>query len=299
MTAVGGDACRRKKRDRLEGKRVPASIQTSLTVIEPRRGWRGFDLSEIWHFRELVYILAWRDVTVRYKQTALGVAWAVIQPVLATAIFSVVFSRVFGAASGQLPYPLFAYAGFLAWTYFANAVSQAGVSLVRNSSLVSKVYFPRLIIPLAAVLPGLVDLTLGAVVLVILAWIFGYPPTAALFLAPVMTALLFFASWSVSIWFSALDVQYRDVRHVLPFLLQIWLFATPIVYPAELVPAPFRALYALNPLVGAVDGFRWTFFGQGEAPVGSVLLSVAVSLVVSVLGVAYFRQSERTFADKI
>lgn len=278
---------------------LPASIQTSLIVIEPRRGWRGFDFSEIWRFRELVYILALRDVKIRYKQTALGIAWAVIQPVLATAIFSVVFSRVSGMSSGQLPYPLFAYAGFLAWTYFANAVSQAGVSLVRNSSLVSKVYFPRLIIPLAAVLPGLLDLMLGAVVLVILAWIIGYPPTVALLLTPLMAALLFFASWSVSIWFSALDVQYRDVRHVLPFLLQIWLFATPVVYPAELVPAPFRAFYILNPVVGAVEGFRWAFFGQGEAPVTSVVVSAVVTLVVTVLGVAYFRQCERTFADKI
>lgn len=283
----------------LKGRVLSASTQRPLIVIEPRPGWRGLDLPEIWRFRELVYILAWRDVAIRYKQTALGVAWAVIQPLLATAIFSVVFSRVFSAAAGQVPYPLFAYAGFLAWTYFANAVSQAGVSLVRNSSLVSKVYFPRLIIPLAAVLPGLVDLALGAVVFVILAWIFGYPPTLALLLAPLMAGLLLLVSWSVSVWFSALDVKYRDVRHVLPFLLQIWLFATPVVYPAALVPAPFRTLYLLNPVVGAVEGFRWTFFGQSDAPVTSVIVSAIVTIMLTVLGVAYFRRFERTFADRI
>lgn len=273
---------------------------TALVVIEPRRGWAGLRLAELWRYRELIYILAWRDVKIRYRQTALGVAWAVIQPVLATVIFSVVFGRLMGPSTGDVPYPLFAYAGFLAWTYFANAVSVAGVSLVRNSSLVSKVYFPRLVIPIAALLPGLLDLLIGAVLLLGLAWALGLRPNVLLLLAPAGILLLVLAATAVSVWLAALDVQYRDVRYALPFVLQVWLFATPVIYPVDLVPEALRSLFALNPVTGAIAVFRMGLLGDttGDAlPI--VAASVLLSVGIGVAGLAYFRNAERTFADTI
>ncbi len=268
-------------------------------TIEPSRGHVDLNLSELWRYRELLYILAWRDIKVRYKQTVVGIAWAVIQPLVATALFSVVFGRLAGFSPTGVVYPLFAYAGFLAWTYVSNAVSVGGVSLVRNASLVSKVYFPRIIIPFASMLPGLLDLAIGILLLVFVVWANGALPGGSLLLVPFMVGLLMLASVSVSVWFSALDVRYRDVRYALPFLIQVWLFASPVFYPIDLIPTTYRGLYLLNPLVGAIEGFRWSLLGGADPPVQPMLWSFLVSMSVLALGVVYFRRSERTFADAI
>ena len=269
-----------------------------VTVLQPSSGWRALDLRELWRYRELMYFLAWRDVKVRYKQTALGAAWAVLQPVLAMLIFSVFFGRLAHIPSDGLPYPLFAFAGVLPWTYFANAATLSGGSLVANTNLVSKVYFPRLIVPIAAVLAGLIDLAIGFGILLVLLAAFRVAPGPQLLLVPLFVLLAIATALGVGIWLSALDVQYRDVRYAIPFLIQVWLFATPVVYPASLVPENYRALLGLNPMAGVVEGFRWALLGT--APPGSLLLvSVAVVAALLLSAVFYFRRMERTFADVI
>lgn len=269
------------------------------TTIEHRGGWQPADLSELWAHRELVLILAWRDVQVRYRQTAIGVAWVVLQPLAAMAIFSVVFGRLAGMPSDRLPYPLFALAGLAPWLYFANAVGGASGSLVANSALISKVYFPRLAIPLASVLAGLVDLLITTGALLVAMMFFGVLPGPGALLLPALAALAAVAALSVSVWLSALDVQYRDVRYAIPFLLQIWLFATPVVYPSSLVPETWRALVGLNPMASIVELFRWAATGAPAPSPGMLATSAAVTLVLLVTGVYYFRRAERTFADVI
>ena len=267
--------------------------------LEPSSGWRALDLRELWRFRDLVYFLAWRDVKVRYKQTALGVIWAVLQPLAAMAIFTVFLGGLVHVPSDGLPYPLFAFAGLLPWTFFANATTSASSSLVGNTNLVSKVYFPRLAIPVAAVLAGLVDLAIGLVLLVALLVVFGVTPGPALLALPLFVVLNVLAALAVSIWLSALDVQYRDVRYAIPFLIQVWLFATPVVYPASVVPEQYRALYGLNPMAGVVEGFRWALLGRTDIPFSLVGVSVIVIATVFVSGLFYFRRMERSFADVI
>jgi lipopolysaccharide transport system permease protein len=270
----------------------------AITVIKPRPGWQTINFRELWQSRELAYFLAWRDVKVRYKQTALGIAWAVLQPLLAMLIFTLFLGRLAKVPSNGIPYPLFVFVGLVPWTYFANAASNAGGSLVANEKLVSKVYFPRLIIPLASVIASLADLAFGFVILVILLLVFGVVPTAAVLLVPALVVFAALAALAVGTWLSALDVHYRDVRYAIPFLIQIWLFATPVVYPASLVPEKFRFLMGLNPMSGVVEGFRWALLGQ-EAPGPLLWVSVAVTFVVLVSGLFYFRRLERTFADVI
>ncbi|MGI9145094.1 MAG: ABC transporter permease [Chloroflexota bacterium] len=267
--------------------------------IQPSSGWRTLDLGSLWKYRELVYFLAWRDVKVRYKQTALGVAWAILQPLAAMAVFTVFLGSLVHVPSDGLPYPLFAYVGLLPWTYFSNAAIGASSSLVTNTHLVSKVYFPRLVIPIAAVLAGLVDLGIGLVLLVGLLLVLGVSPGAGLLTLPLFVFLNILAALAVGIWLSALDVQYRDVRFAIPFLIQVWLFATPVVYPASIVPEQYRALYGLNPMAGVVEGFRWTLLGG--TPLSGPLLAVSVTVVLTMLltGLLYFRRMERTFADVI
>jgi lipopolysaccharide transport system permease protein len=255
-----------------------------VSFIRASRGWRALDLRELWQYRELVYFLAWRDVKVRYKQTALGVAWVLIQPAVAMVIFWFFFGRLAHMPSDGLPYPLFLYTGLLPWLFFATAVTNASNSLVANSNLVSKVYFPRLAIPMAAVASSLVDLAIQLSLLVLL------PP---LFLFMLLTAL------AVGIWLSALDVQYRDVRYAIPFLIQVWLFATPVVYPASLVSEQTRGIYGLNPMAGVVEGFRWALLGRTTNPGPLLWVSVAVVLILLISGLFYFRRMERSFADVI
>jgi lipopolysaccharide transport system permease protein len=269
---------------------------TEVMVVEPSRGWRAFDFRELWRYRELIYFLAWRDVKVRYKQAALGVAWALLQPVLAMAIFSILGSLA-NLASEGVPYPLFAYTGLLPWLYFANATSNASGSLVSNANLISKVYFPRLVIPLAGVLAGLVDLGVGLLLLLVLLVPFGITPSLGLLLVPLLVLLAMLTALSVSIWLSALDVQYRDVRYAVPFLIQVWMFATPVLYSPQLIPERYRTLLGLNPMTGVVEGFRWAILGRAEGPGPLLAVSIAVTLLVLVTGLFYFYRMERSFAD--
>lgn len=270
-----------------------------MTVIEATRGWRALDLRELWAYRELVYFLAWRDVKVRYKQTALGVSWVVLQPLVAVAIFSVVFGRLAQLPSDGVPYPLFVFAGLVPWLYFANATSTAGGSLVANTNLVSKVYFPRLVVPLAGVFAGLVDLGIGLVLELVLLLATGVPPGPRLLIVPVLVVLMVLAALSVGIWLSALDVQYRDVRYAIPFLIQLWLFATPVVYSMSGFPERWRAILGLNPMAGIIESFRWALLGTSNLPLD--LLGVGFIVVLALLGsgLLYFRRMERTFADII
>jgi lipopolysaccharide transport system permease protein len=275
----------------------PASQR--LIVIKPSSGWRALDVAELWRYRELVYFLAWRDVKVKYKQTALGIAWAVLQPLLAMAVFAVFLGRLANVPSDGIPYPLFAYVGLVPWTYFANATTNGSGSLVSNANLISKVYFPRLVIPLAGVIASMVDLAVGLVILIPLLLFFGQAPSIWLLSIPLWAVLAGLTALAVSVWLSALDVQYRDVRYAIPFLIQIWLFATPVVYPASLVPAKYRPLLGLNPVSGVVEGFRWALLGRGDPPGALLLVSVTVFFVTLISGLFYFRRMERQFADII
>jgi lipopolysaccharide transport system permease protein len=266
-------------------------------VIEPETGWAPLRLAELWSYRELLFFLVWRDLKARYKQTSLGVAWAILQPVLTMVVFSVFFGRLAGVPSEGVPYPVFTYAALLPFQLFSYALTESGNSLVTNRELLTKVFFPRLLIPLSTVLAGLVDFALAFLVLLGMMAYYGIVPTAAVFFLPAFVALACVTALAAGLWLSALNVQYRDVRYTLPFLAQFWLVATPIAYPASLVPEQWRALYGLNPMVGVVEGFRWALLGRGEALDPSVMVSVAVVLLLLVGGLFYFRRMERSFAD--
>jgi lipopolysaccharide transport system permease protein len=268
-------------------------------VIEPTRGWAVLKLREVWEYRELLYFLVWRDVKVRYKQTALGIAWVVLQPLVATVIFTVVFGNLAKIPSGNLPYPLFAFAALLPWNYFAGALTRAGTSLVNNANLITKIYFPRLIIPLAGVINGLVDFGISLIVLVALMIYYGVVPNAAVLLLPFFLLMAIGTALGVSLWLAALGVQYRDVNYLLPFLSQVWMYATPVVYPASLFPERWRPLLGLNPMAGVVEGFRWALTGSGDAPGPLLLVSVGIIVVLLVSGLVFFRNTERTFADVV
>lgn len=272
--------------------------QQPLVVIAPPRGWFHLKLRELWEHRELFYFLIWRDVKVRYKQTALGAAWAIIQPVMQMVIFSLIFGRLAGIDSGDVPYPLFNLAGLLPWQFFSLAVSNSANSLVTSAALVRKVYFPRLAVPSASVMAGLVDLGLAFLVLIgMLVW-FGRGLTLNVLMLPLFVILAVITALGVGFWLSAINAQFRDVRHATPFLVQLWLFATPIVYPSTLLSEPWRTLYALNPMVGVVEGFRWALLGT-DPPSLMILVSTVVALVVFVTGLFYFQSQERKFADII
>jgi len=275
----------------------PRPITRMETVLRPSRGLVALDLGEIWRYRELLYFLVWRDVKVRYKQTALGVAWAVLQPVLTMLVFSLVFGRLARMPTGGVPYPIFAFAALLPWQLFAHALTESGNSLINHQGLVTKVYFPRLLLPLSAVLAGLVDFAVAFLVLAGMMIHERIVPGAAILLLPGFVLLALLTALAVGIWLAALNVRYRDVRYTLPFLTQFWLFATPIAYPSSLVPAAWRPWYGLNPMAGVVEGFRWALLGQGEG-VGPLLrVSIAMVVLLLVGGVIYFKKTERTFAD--
>jgi lipopolysaccharide transport system permease protein len=270
-------------------------------VLAPSRGWAPLRLRELWRYRELVGFLCWRDLKVRYRQTALGVAWALLQPLFTMAVFSVFFGRLGGLErrlEGGLPYPLFAFAGLVPWAFFAHGLAQASDSLVGSSHLITKVYFPRLVIPLSAVLTGLVDFALSLAVLLGMMAAYGWLPGASVLLLPAPLLLALAAALGVGLWLSALNVQFRDVRYTMTFLTQIWLLATPIAYPAALVPERWRALYALNPMVGAVEGFRRALLGT-PVPASLMAVSAASAVLLLVSGLFYFRRMERGFADAV
>jgi lipopolysaccharide transport system permease protein len=277
------------------GLSIPPSLET--LVLEPARGWAPLNLRDLWRYRELVFFLTWRDISVRYKQTALGAAWAILQPVFTMLVFSVFFGGLGRIPSDDRPYPLFTFCALLPWQLFAHALTESSNSLVANERLITKVYFPRLIIPLAATLAGLVDFVIAFGVLVVLMAGYGAAPTWAVLTLPLFVIFVLLAALAVGLWLSALNVQYRDVRYTLPFLTQAWLFITPIAYPSSLIPEPWRALYGLNPMAGVVEGFRWALLGLDQPPLGLLAVSAGVVAVLLVGGLYYFRRMERTFAD--
>jgi lipopolysaccharide transport system permease protein len=256
-------------------------------------------LGDVWVYRELLYFLVWRDVKVRYKQTAFGVLWVVLQPFITMVIFTVFFGNWANIPSDGVPYPIFVYAALLPWQLFAGSLASSGYSLVTNQHLLTKVYFPRLIIPLSAVFSGLVDFSVSFLILLVLMAYYGIMPAAAVVLLPLFVLLALIAALAAGLWLAALNVQYRDVQYAIPFLIQVWLFLTPIAYPISIVPEQWRALYALNPMVGVVEGFRWALLGQGRPLDVSISLSVLITLILLVGGLFYFQRMERTFADVV
>ena len=275
------------------------SVNLPTIMIRPSTGWVPLKLKELWEYRELLYFLVWRDVKVRYKQTVLGAAWAVIQPFFTMVVFSIFFGRLAGIPSDGLPYPIFAYCALLPWQLFSHAMMESGNSLVANQNLITKVYFPRLVIPLSAVLAGLVDFGIAFLVLLGMMAYYGMAPTMAVVTLPLFILLAIATALAVGLWLSALNVQYRDVRYTIPFLTQFWLFATPIAYPSSLVPEGWRVLYGLNPMAGVVEGFRWALLGTANAPGPMLAVSVAVVLALLIGGLYYFRHMEKTFADVV
>lgn len=267
--------------------------------IEPSKGWVSLRLGELWAFRELLYFLVWRDIKVRYKQTVLGAAWAIIQPVLTMVVFSLFFGKLASVPSDGVPYPIFSFTALVPWTFFATGLTLSSQSLVGSANLLKKVYFPRLAIPIATVLSGIVDFGLAFAVLLCMMPFFHLVPTLNVVWLPFFVLLALCTSLGVGLWLSALNVQYRDVRYVVPFLTQIWLFATPIAYPSSLLPEPWRTVYGLNPMAGVVEGFRWALLGTRAIPLSLVLMSTTTSVLLLVTGLFYFRRMERTFADSV
>jgi lipopolysaccharide transport system permease protein len=267
--------------------------------IKPSSGLVPLRMKELWEYRELLYFLIWRDVKVRYKQTALGILWAVIQPVLTMLVFSIFFGKLGKMPSDGIPYPIFSFAALVPWALFSNGLTQATISLVANSNLIKKVYFPRLIIPIASVCSGIVDFVIAFGILLLMMLFYGIYPTINIIWLPVFLIMTLVACLAVSIWLSALNVEYRDVRYVVPFLTQIWLFATPIAYSSTLLSEPWRTVYGLNPMVGVVEGFRWALLGTNTPPGPLSIVSAGASLVLLVAGAFYFRRMEKTFADLV
>lgn len=270
-----------------------------VTIIEPREGWSAPDLRELWAYRELLFFLVWRDVKVRYKQTALGASWAIIQPFFTMVVFSLFFGRLAGVPSDGLPYPIFSYAALVPWTFFANGLTHASNSLVASQDLLKKVYFPRLAIPTATVLAGVVDFVIAFGVLLGMMAYYGIVPSAQVVWIPALLLLALVTALGVGLWFAALNVLYRDVAYVVPFTVQFWLFATPIAYPSSMLPEPWRTLYGLNPMAGVVEGFRWSLLGTETAPGPMLAVSALAAAAILVGGVFYFRRMERTFADEV
>jgi homopolymeric O-antigen transport system permease protein len=288
------------KHSETSGKFAPNQEPLLVIRIQPSRGWASLHLRELWEYRELLYFLTWRDIKVRYKQTILGAAWAIIQPFMTMIVFSLFFGRLAQIPSDGIPYPIFSYAALLPWTFFASGLTNSSNSLVGNANLIQKVYFPRLVVPVSAVLGGLPDFALAFLVLIGMMIFYGIAPTAASILwLPVFLLLALVTSLGVGLWLSALNVEYRDIRYVVPFLVQFWLFATPVSYPSSLLGEPWRTLYGLNPMVGVVEGFRWALLGSGSPPGPMVAVSALAAIVILVSGAFYFRRMEKTFADVV
>lgn len=270
-----------------------------VLVIEPSKGWVSLKLRELWDYRELLYFLTWREVKVRYKQTAIGAAWALIQPLFTMLVFSLFFGRLAKMPSDGIPYPVFSLAGLVPWTFFANGLAQSSNSLVGSANLITKVYFPRLAIPISAILSGVLDFLIAFLLLLgLMAWYGVFPGLAVLWL-PSLLLLALTTALGVGLWLSALNVEYRDVRYVIPFLTQFWMFATPIAYPSSLLQEPWKTVYGLNPMVGVVEGFRWALLGKGSAPGAMLVVSAVAAVALLVSGAFYFRRMEKNFSDLV
>ncbi len=280
-------------------KARPRSTSETLVRIAPSKGWVSLRLYELWEYRELLYFMIWRDIKVRYKQTVLGGAWAIIQPFFTMVVFSLFFGKLAKIPSDGIPYPIFSFAALVPWAFFANGLNQASNSLVGNSHLIKKIYFPRLSMPIASVLGGFIDFVLAFLMLVAMMFYYGMAPTVNVVWLPFFLMLTGVTSLGASLWLSAMYVQFRDVRHIIPFLTQIWMFATPIAYPSSLLDEPWKTLYGINPMVGVVEGFRWALLGTETAPGAKVIISTVVAFGMLLSGAFYFRRMEKTFADVV
>jgi lipopolysaccharide transport system permease protein len=274
-------------------------IPRLLTVIEPRRGWSGLGLPELWAHRQLLLFFVWRDLKVRYKQTALGAAWAVLQPFLTMVIFSVFFGRLAKVPSDNIPYPLFSYAALVPWTFFANGLTQGAQRVVTSANLVRRVYFPRLVLPISSVMAGIVDMGIAFVMLLAMMVFYRTTPTVNVIFLPLLALLAVVSCLGAVFWLSAMNVQFRDVRYAVPFLVQIWMFATPVAYPSSMLHDPWLTLFAINPMVGVVEGFRWALLGTDTAPGPVIAVSTLAAVALLVSGAFYFRRMERSFADVV
>ena len=275
------------------------SASNSVIRIEPPRGWFNLRLKELWNYRELLYFLVWRDVKVRYKQTVIGIAWVVLQPLMTMGVFTIFFGRLAKLPSDGLPYPVFYFSALVPWAYFSGALQSCTNVVVDNQRVITKVFFPRLVLPISAVVSGLVDFTIGFVVLLVVISIFGIKPTVAILWLPVLLLLAVLTALGVGLWMSALNALYRDIRYVVPFLIQVWMFASPVAYPSSLVPQRWRWLYGLNPMAGVIDGFRWALTGHGVAPGPLMLASASAVIVVLLGGLFFFQRMEGTIADRV
>lgn len=277
------------------------SLDTSIHIrIKPSPRWVSLNLGALWEYRELLYFLIWRDVKVRYKQTILGAAWAIIQPFMTMVVFSLFFGQLAGIPSDGIPYPIFSYAALVPWTFFANGLQNSSQSLVTGANLIKKIYFPRLLMPTSSVVGGVVDFALSFSVLLLMMLYFGISPTVNVIWLPLFLLLALVTSLGVGLWLSAMNVQFRDVRYIVPFLTQFWMFITPIAYPSSLIENELlRTLYGINPMTGVVEGFRWALLGTESAPTSTILVSSAAAILLLVTGAFYFRRTEKTFADVV
>ncbi len=274
--------------------------EMAVTVIRPEKGWSSLNLRDLWRYRELIYFMTWRDLKVRYKQTLLGAGWAILRPVLTMVVFSIFFGELAKVPSDGIPYPIFTFTALLPWELFVSALSQASRSLVQNTHMVTKVYFPRLILPISSILAGLVDFLVAFLVLIGMMIYYKITPTVNVWTLPLFLLLALITALGVGFWLSAMNVLYRDVNYVTPFLTQFWLFITPIAYPVSIIPEKWRLLYALNPMSGVVDGFRWALLGNTQSAPGPMLiLSSIIAVVLLISGMYYFRRMERQFADMV
>jgi len=278
---------------------VADDIRIPLVRRQPRPGWVPIDFAELWQYRELLVFYAVRDIKVRYKQTLLGFAWAILQPFMTMVVFSIFFGKLAGVPSDGLPYPVFSFCGLLPWQLFAFALTQSSNSLVQNAHVLTKIYFPRLIIPFASVIAGLVDFVIAFFVLILIMLYYGIVPGWALFTLPLFILLAIAAALSVGLWLSALNVKYRDVRYTISFLTNFWLFVTPVAYSSSLVPSKWQAIYAINPMAGVVEGFRWALLGKSAPPGAMLIVSVAATVILLAGGLFYFARMEKTFPDII
>jgi lipopolysaccharide transport system permease protein len=269
------------------------------TLIDPPRRWEALDLRELWKFRELLYLLSWRDIKVRYKQTVIGGAWAILQPFLTMVVFSIIFGQLLKVPSDGVPYPVFSYAALLPWNFFAGALMRSGNSLIADANLISKVYFPRLILPLSAVLSLIVDFAIAFVILLLMMFFYHIVPGVAVLTLPLFLVLALMTALACGVWLSAVNIKYRDVAYVIPFLTQFWLFVTPVAYPSTIIPEPWRVFYGLNPMAGVVEGFRWALLGQENPAWDLIFVSVLVVLALLISGLFYFRRMEHEFADVV